>query len=85
MDKNEIYILGHDWVMGQKYLSFFEVWFNSWIKFGLQEKSAWLTPAVFSGRGVSLDAEHYGEAHNAVTSCFARQTGSASSSMVGEI
>ena len=35
-------------VMGQKY--FFEVWLESWVKFGLQEMSAWLIRAVFSGR-----------------------------------
>ena len=27
---------------------------------------------------VSRDAEHYGEVQNVITSCFARQTGSAS-------
>ena len=48
----------------------------SWIMFGLQEKSAWLISCRFL-RGVSRDAENYGEAQNVVTSCFARQTGSA--------
>ena len=40
----------------------------------------WVTGKVslIDWRGVSRDAEHYGKAHNAVTSCFARQTGSAS-------
>ena len=32
----------------------------------------------FLRMGVSRDAEHYGEVENVVTSCFARQTGSAS-------
>ena len=32
----------------------------------------------FHKTGVSRDAEHYGEVENGITSCFARQTGSAS-------
>ena len=32
----------------------------------------------FLRKGVIRDAEHYGEVKNVVTSCFARQTGSAS-------
>ena len=35
----------------------------------------WFLP--FSQGGVSRDAEHYSEAQNVITSCFARQTGSA--------
>ena len=36
----------------------------------------------FRRKGISSDAEHQGEARNAVTSCFPRQTGSASISLL---
>ena len=65
--------------MGEIYLSFFEVWFKSWIKFGLGPTGnvSSIDSRRFLREGVSQGANHYGEAENVVTSCFARQTGSA--------
>ena len=40
--------------------------------------SNWLICAIYSWRGVSQGAEHYGEVGNVVASCFASLTGSAS-------
>ena len=65
--------------MGQRYLSFFDVWFKSWIKFGLGPTGnvSSIDSCRYFREGLSRDAEHYGKAQNIDTSWFARQTGSA--------
>ena len=56
--------------MGKRYLSFFEVWFESWIKFGLGPTGnvSSIDSRRFLREGVSRDAEYYGKAQNVVTS-----------------